>query len=203
MTLFPDRVETERLDFRAVGSDACDVEPLDYYRVCSPRHEPDIEGVTEYMTWSPHETPKETSDYLTHAAEQRKQNEGVTYIVRPRAGEMEAGEIAGSAGFDVDWERRVATFGMWLRKPFWGRGYSGERAEAMCEIAFETLDLELVAVTHDPENDQSKRAIEKYVDRLGGRREGLVRNDVVTADGEPMDSVRYSISRAEYRQATQ
>ncbi|GGL59865.1 GNAT family N-acetyltransferase [Halocalculus aciditolerans] len=196
MSLFPDRVETERLDFRAVGSDAADLDPLDYYRVCS-RGEPGIERVTEYMTWSPHETPKETAEYLAHAAEQREQNEGITYIIRPKEDEDGAGDIAGSAGFQVDWDRRVATLGMWLRKPFWGRGYSGERAEAMCDVAFETLDLDVVAVTHDPENEPSKRAIEKYVDRLGGRREGVIRNDIVIS-GDPRDSVRYSISREEY-----
>lgn len=95
-----------------------------------------------------------------------------------------------------DWNRRTATLGTWLRKPFWGQGYSGERAARMLELAFDRLDLELVAVTHDPENDNSRRAIEKYVDRFGGRKEGRIRNDVVI-DGQPHESIRYSIARKE------
>lgn len=198
MSLFPDHVETERLDFRAIGSDTVDI--LDYYEVCS-RHEPDIEEVTQYMTWTPHETPKETVDYFDHVAEQREQHAGVSYVIRPKSGEDSAGQIAGGAGIDVDWDRRTATLGMWLRKPFWGRGYSGERADAMCDVAFERLGLDVVAVTHDVENEKSQRAIEKYVDRLGGRTEGTIRNAAVDGHGEPRDSVRYSISKEEYRAA--
>ena len=65
-----------------------------------------------------------------------------------------------------DWNRRTATLGTWLRKPFWGQGYSGERAARMLELAFDR------------------------------RKEGRIRNDVVI-DGEPHDSIRYSIARKE------
>ncbi|MFT4884949.1 MAG: ribosomal-protein-alanine N-acetyltransferase, partial [Natronomonas sp.] len=88
-----------------------------------------------------------------------------------------------------------------FRKPFWGRGYSGERARTLVALAFDVLDLEVVGVTHDPDNEKSQRAIEKYVDALGGRKEGLIRNDIVI-DGEPRDSVRYSITAEEWQGAT-
>ena len=98
----------------------------------------------------------------------------------------------------IDWDRRTAILGVWLRKPFWGRGYSGERAAALMEIAFERLHLELVAVTHDAGNEKSRRAIEQYVERFGGRHDGLIRNAEVDGDGTPVDQHRYSISREEY-----
>lgn len=68
-------------------------------------------------------------------------------------------------------------------------------------LAFERLDLELVAVGHLPGNEGSKRAIEKYVDAHGGRYEGLLRNGLLTADGEPHDMHRYSVSQAEWSEA--
>jgi len=55
-----------------------------------------------------------------------------------------------------------------------------------------------VTVTHLDANENSRRAVEKYVERFGGRREGTIRNQI-TLDGEPVDTVRYSISRAEYQ----
>jgi Acetyltransferases, including N-acetylases of ribosomal proteins len=67
----------------------------------------------------------------------------------------------------------------------------------MLELAFDRLHLEVVAVSHDPANDNSRRAIERYVDRFGGRKEGHIRNDIIV-NGEPRDSVRYSISREEW-----
>ena len=71
----------------------------------------------------------------------------------------------------------------------------------MLELAFDRLDLDIVTVSHDPDNENSRRAIERYVERFGGRREGRIRNDV-RISGEVRDTVRYSISRAEYRAAT-
>jgi RimJ/RimL family protein N-acetyltransferase len=91
--------------------------------------------------------------------------------------------------------------GVWFRKPFWGRGYSGERARTLAALAFDVLDIEVVCVTHDPDNEKSGQAIEKDVEALGGRREGRVRNGVVIG-GEPRDTVRYSITAEEWQEAT-
>lgn len=190
--LLPDTIETDRLRLEAVGSDAVDT--LELYEICSS--DPGIDEVTEYMPWDPHETPKETLEFLEEVTEQYESNDGASYVIRPREGEDGAGEIAGTGGFGIDWDKRTMTFGVWLRKRFWGRGYSGERAAAFVELAFERLDLELVAVAASVENDRSNRAIEKYVEAFGGRREGRFRNHVVL-NGDPADCYRYSISREE------
>jgi len=91
----------------------------------------------------PHETKKETLEFLERGRERWEDNEAASYVIRPREGEDDgAGEIAGFGGFSVDWEKRTAVLGTWLRKRFWGRGYSGERAAALVEVAFENLDLD-------------------------------------------------------------
>ena len=131
--------------------------------------------------------------------EYRDEHEGTDYVIRPKEGEEGAGEIAGFGGLTLDWDTDSAELGTWLRKPFWGRGYSGERALALAELAFEQLDLELVTVTHDVDNEQSARAIEKYIERMGGRREGTLRN--FHAGDPPVDVVRYSVTQSEYRDA--
>lgn len=194
MALFPETMESERLRFEVLHLDRTDL--FEFYEHVR-EGAPGIDEITEYVTWDPHAHPKETRDFVAEAGEAFEDGEAAHYVVRPRDGEDGAGEFAGTAGLDVDWDRHRGTLGVWFRTPFWGRGYSGERAARFFELAFDRLDLELVAVEHHPENEQSRRAIERYVDRFGGRREGTFRNEMVF-DGEPRDAVRYSVSREEW-----
>jgi RimJ/RimL family protein N-acetyltransferase len=196
--VFPETIETDRLRLEAAGPENVDLDAC--YRICSS--DPGIDEVTEHVTWDAHETKRETLEFLERGREQFEEAEAANYVVRPRDGEEGAGEIAGFCGFEVDWDRKTANLGVWLRKRFWGRGYSAERAAALAEVAFDDLDLEVVAVSHLPENDRSRRAVEKYVDRLGGRREGHLRNAIEFADGSVHDEIRYTISQAEWRAAT-
>ncbi len=191
--LFPDRIETERLVLEPLTTDHVDV--FEFYEICSS--DPGIEEVTEYLTWDPHETVRETRAFLESVEERIAEAEGIDYAIRPAGGEDGAGEIAGAAAVSTDWNPRTATFGTWLRKRFWGRGYSGERAAAMLELAFDRLDLDVVEVTHLAGNDKSRRAIEKYVDDHGGRHEGELRNHDAW-DGEPVTQHRYTVTQAEY-----
>jgi RimJ/RimL family protein N-acetyltransferase len=214
--LFPERIETDRLLLERLSRETVDV--LEFYRVCS-RHEPGIDEVTRHLCWEPHTTPKDTVEFVRDAEQKWDDGEAATYVVRPGPGEDGAerssamgssgqrprdgpGEIVGGTGLTIDWERRTGRLGMWLRKPFWGRGYSGERAAALMAVAFERLVLELVAVAHHIGNENSRRAVEKYVERFGGSHDCLVRNGGVEDDGTIADQHRYSVSREEYRRAT-
>jgi len=207
--LFPDRIETERLALEPLTTERVDVlELYEHVRVGAPH----VDEVTEYLTWSPHETPKETREFVETVTEKRENDEGATYVIRPKdgdsgagdsgAGESGAGEIAGVTGIGVDWDAQTATLGTWLRKRFWGRGYSGERAGALIEMAFERLDLQAVVVTVHEDNEKSMTAVSRYVEAHGGRREGLLRNYHADQDGTPVDVYRYTVTRAEYEDAT-
>ena len=196
--LFPDRIETERLVLEPLTTETVDALDLyEHVRVGAPH----VDEVIEYLTWDPHETPKETVEFVEAVTEKREAGEGATYLIRPRGGEQGAGELAGLAGLSVDWETRTATLGTWLRKLFWGRGYSGERAAALIEVAFERLDLEAVVVTVHEGNEKSRRAVSRYVEAHDGRREGLLRNYHADQDGTPVDAHRYTVTRAEYEGA--
>lgn len=207
--MLPAVIETERLWLVPRDPDHVDVTAA--YEAC--RHGAEgIEAVTRYVPWSPHDHPKETREFLERGAEARADWERLGYAIVPGAGESpdgyersgdgRPGELAGFCGLGIDWDRGIADLGLWLRRRFWGRGYSGERAVALAEVAVERLDLELIAVTHHVDNDNSRRAIERYVDRMGGRREGVLRNEITAADGNEVgDAVRYSVSAAEFREA--
>jgi ribosomal-protein-alanine N-acetyltransferase len=193
MALFPTEMESDRLRYERLHPEEFDPDELYRHARAGAPH---IDEITEYVTWDPHEHPKESLGVVESCGEEFESGEGATYVVRPTEGDR-AGEFAGLTSVGVEWDRQLAVLGTWLRKPFWGRGYSGERAARMLELAFDRLDLEVVAVSHDPDNDNSRAAIQRYVDRFGGREEGRIRNDIVI-DGEPRDSIRYSITREEW-----
>lgn len=222
--MFPEVVETERLRLERLCHDRLDA--FEYYQLLS--EEDALEAVVEYMPWQPHDHPKETFDYVDRSERQWDDGEKARWSIRLREGEDGteaagaaedgseaagaaedgteaagasedgAGVIAGQTGLEPHWDRSLATSGIWLRKRFWGREYSGERAAALMHVAFEVLDLEMLSVTHAVGNDRSRRAIEKYVERFGGHREGTLRNWIPFDDG-PRDAVRYTVSREEYR----
>ncbi len=161
MTPFPSEMESDRLRYERLHPDEFDLfELYEHVRTDAP----EIDAVTEYVTWDPHEHPQATAEWIERCGESFENGDGATYVLRPRTGSRE-GELAGLTGIDVDWDHKRAAFGTWLRTPFWGMGYSGERAARLFELAFERLDIEIVAVEHVTGNDRSRRAIRKYVDR--------------------------------------
>ena len=198
--MFPDRIETDRLVLERLCHENLDTH--EFYRICSDAGgEEDMDEVTRYMPWSPHETVMESKEFIDSAEKQWTDGEAASYVIRPRDGKNE-GAFAGVGALSIDWDRRTGNLGIWLRKRFWGRGYSGERAGALMDLAFDRLDLEVVSVSHHADNDGSRRAIEKYIDAHGGRCEGLLRN-WLPYEKEVADEYRYTVTQEEYRAATE
>ncbi|AUX07748.1 GCN5-related N-acetyltransferase [Halalkaliarchaeum desulfuricum] len=197
--MFPDRIETERLLLEPRIPE--NVDYLELYEYCSDGDA--IEEVTEHVTWEPHDHPKESLEFLEGGVDGCEKGTVADYAIRPRNGEPGAGDLAGFSGLRFEWDHRRAEMGIWLRKRFWGRGYSGERAGALLDLALGQLDLEVVRVTHHPDNENSRNAVEQYVDRFDGRREGRFRNAIKFADGSVHDQIAYSISQTEWREAVE
>ncbi len=195
--MFPERIETERLHLERISHDSVDV--FDLHEFYSDGDE--TAEMFEYWDSTPHETVKETYNYVDEAEQLWDDAEGAKYVIRPTEDEDGAGAIAGTTGLYPDWEKRSVNLGILLDKQFWGRGYAGERADALLSVAFDRLDLELVVAAHIDGNEKSRRAIKKYVERYDGQYEGLLRNWLPLPD--TVDDVhRYTISREEYFEAT-
>jgi RimJ/RimL family protein N-acetyltransferase len=195
--MFPERIETERLHLERISHDTVDVFVLhEFYSNGDETAE-----MFEYWDSSPHGTVKETYDYVDEAEQLWNDGEATKYVIRPKEGEDGAGAIAGTTGLYPDWEKQSASLGIILDKRFWGRGYSGERADAILSVAFDRLGLELVVAAHVDGNEKSRRAIERYVERYDSQYEGLLRNWHPQAD-TVADVHRYTISREEYFEAS-
>ncbi|MFB6155439.1 MAG: GNAT family N-acetyltransferase [Haloferacaceae archaeon] len=193
--MFPPAITTPRLDLRR-ANEALD--PLDHHEYFGATET--IVEETRYVSWHPHETLRETEAALESFESAWEDAESATYAIFPREGEEGAGTLAGTTALNLDWDRRSASLEIWLRKPFWGRRYAGERAGALYDLAFDRLDLDLVSVFHHVDNEKSRSAVNRYVERFGGHCEGRLRNAIDTANG-PADVYRYSVTQDEWRDA--
>jgi hypothetical protein len=123
--LLPEAFETDRLRLARFDRD---VGIRELYRAFS-ENEPGIEETARYLPYGPLDHPKDAADRLSEREQQWEQNDRAQWAIRPRDGEDGAGEFAGMGALILDWERRLAKPAIWLRRRFWGRGYSGERRE--------------------------------------------------------------------------
>ena len=195
--VFPDTIETDRLRLERLRRDR--VEPRTLYEATRDGG-PTIDEETEFLPWSPTATLRDAEERITEFERQWERRERAEWAIRPREGEDGAGVFAGTAGLICRWDKDLVLLAVWLRKPFWGRRYSGERADALLEVAFDHLDVGVAAVPVHGDNDRSYRAVDRYVERHGGRYEGLLRTHAGRYD-EPADHHRFSVSRAEWRAA--
>lgn len=202
--MFPTSVQTDRLRFERYCSDT--VTPFEVYAAFG-RPSPTVTEETQYLPWDPLRTVGAAADRIDRFErlwEERQRAEWVIYPDEPSNDGSERAPdppIAGSAGLISRWDQDLALPAIWLRKPFWGRRYSGERADALLSIAFERLNLGMVAIPVHRNNERSYTAVKRYVDRHGGRYEGLLRHHSGRYD-KPVDHHRFSISREEYLNPT-
>lgn len=212
--MFPERVETDRLVLERLCRDTVDLR--EYTTHVGPDN-PHAAEQYRHLPRDPCATLGEAADRLDRFEQAWDDGERAEYAIRPRPGGQtggsaaerasgdergyepgdEAGELAGTGGLIFDWDRRVARPAINLRKPFWGRGYAGERARALIRLAFDRLDLEVVEVPVAVGNERSRRAVERYVADLGGEHLGVFRNDGARPDG-PVDRHRFAVTRAQF-----
>jgi RimJ/RimL family protein N-acetyltransferase len=159
----------------------------------------EMDPVTENLTWEPHTTPKWTQKYLRRVEEQRRSGENAKWCVNPKQDPLTP--TGGVVGLHPRWEKQSGEVGIWLREQLWGNGYAGEALDRLLPIVFYRLDLELVIADVRADNEASRRAFQKFVDRHGGAVDGVIRNEWVDDDGTVYDACRYSIARSEWQES--
>ena len=108
----------------------------------------------------------------------------------------ESGSAIGvSAYFEVRPEHRSLEIGnTWIARQFQRTKINPEAKFLMLTHAFEELGAIRVELKTDARNRQSRRGIEK----LGAKREGILRSHMIMPDGHIRDTVVYSITAAEW-----
>jgi len=207
MGVFPETIRTPRLRYERADEAVDAFERYEWTRASRPARERE----TEYVRRPEDPHPRAAGEWLADRGRKFEDGERANWALFARPGErdadgepVEAGErvYVGTADLAVLWEPRRAYTGVVLHEPFWGRGYSGERADALLKAAFERLDLDVAAAAHVVGNENSRRAIEKWTARYGGAVGGEVRNWLPhDGAGSPWDVREVVVAAADYRAA--
>ena len=103
-----------------------------------------------------------------------------------------AGTLVGSIGMTTNASRTVH-IGYWCARESRGRGLTTRALRTLCRWAFDELGLGRLELITDPDNTASQRVAEK----VGFRREGVLRSHLLHPDGRRRDSVMFSLLPAE------
>lgn len=111
----------------------------------------------------------------------------------------DAGKVIGSIRVYPDNNRGkffAKTINYVLSEDYWGNGYMTESVKRIIEYLFEELDIDLISAFHYPDNDKSKKVLE----RCGFRYETTIEQGSARYDGQVFDAVCYSILKSDYFQ---
>ncbi len=109
---------------------------------------------------------------------------------------LASGRVAGATRFlnIMPRDRGLEVGGTWYGLEFQRTVVNTESKYLLFQYAFETLGCIRVQLKTDLRNVRSQKAIE----RIGAKREGVLRNHMILADGRIRDSVFYSILDTEW-----
>jgi RimJ/RimL family protein N-acetyltransferase len=134
----------------------------------------------------------DADDYVRSALQGQLEGHMLPWVVR----DIASGALIGSTRYhDVLQECERVEIGY----TWYALRYQHTRVNPACKLllmrhAFETLDCAVVGLRTDIENERSQRAIEK----LGARKDGIIRHYGLRKDGTVRDTVMYSILRSEW-----
>jgi RimJ/RimL family protein N-acetyltransferase len=104
-------------------------------------------------------------------------------------------ELLGSIDMTTN-TMRTGHVGYWVRAEARGRGVCTHALHRIARFGFGELDLGRLELVTDPDNVASQRVAEK----VGFRREGLLRSHLLHRDGRRRDSVMFSLLPGELPQ---
>ncbi|NPC58927.1 GNAT family N-acetyltransferase [Caenimonas soli] len=139
--------------------------------------------------------PGETAAYIAAALKGRDDGHMLPFVVR----DLASGKIVGSTRYHdiVPAVERLEIGYTW-----YGKSWQRSHVNTSCKLlllthAFETLGAKLVGWRTDNYNFASQRAIE----RLGAKKDGVLRHHALRRDGTVRDTVMYSLAAGEWPEA--
>ncbi len=182
---FPDQFESERLILRAPrpgdgpALNEAVVDSLDHLR--------------PWMPWAKEApTVAESEAIIRRGAARWLTREDLwLMLIRKRDGRW----LGGSGLHRIDWSVPRFEIGYWVRAGEEGKGYITEAVRAITHFAFETLQAERLEIRCDTQNTRSAAVAE----RCGYTREGTLRHDSRSPDGELRDTLVFSLIRPEWQ----
>jgi len=110
--------------------------------------------------------------------------------------EPSGGALLGSIDMGLNSHGYRGHIGYWVAAPARGRGVAARALRLVSRWGLDDLELERLELITDPENVASQRVAEK----VGYRREGVLRAHLRHPDGRIRDSVMFSLLPGELRE---
>ncbi len=144
-----------------------------------------------WLPWATREHSRPDSRrYLRVAQAARARKRTLEFMIE----ETQTRSFLGVTGLHrIDWYRRSAGLGYWIRRSAWGKGFATEAAAVLMRHAFLDWKLHRIEIHVALENRASQRVAEK----LGCCREGIAR-DVELIDGRYIDHIQYSFLSSDF-----
>jgi [ribosomal protein S5]-alanine N-acetyltransferase len=172
-------IETNRLILREVTIE----DATDMFTYLSDQ------DVVKHMGLEPFQTVKDVWDEISWYKSIYEEGTGIRWGITLK----DSGQVIGSCGFlNMLTKHYRAEVGYELSKEYWGKGIANEALEAVVKYGFRHFQLERIQALIEPANLPSQ----KLVERLGFRREGLLRHFEFTC-GKFDDLYMYSIIKEE------
>ncbi len=132
---------------------------------------------------------------LEGALLEREQGTQYPFVIQDRSAQA----LIGSTRLMDMWpkHRKLEIGFTWLHPDYWGTAVNLECKLLLLTYCFETLQTVRVQLKTDEQNIRSRKAIEK----IGGRFEGIFRNDMIRDNGTHRHSAYYSIIDTEWPEA--
>ena len=139
--------------------------------------------------------PADTEKYIETARQGLRDGHMLPFVVR----ELSSGQIVGCTRYhDVSVALERLEIGYTWYAHSWQRSFVNTECKLLLlKHAFETLGAQVVGWRTDNFNFASQRAIE----RLGAKRDGVVRHHALRRDGTVRDTVMYSMTAFEWPDA--
>jgi RimJ/RimL family protein N-acetyltransferase len=93
----------------------------------------------------------------------------------------------------IDARARAAEFGIWIGKPYWGKGYGTDATRAACRFGFRYMNLQRIRLSVIATNERAERVYE----RVGFVREGVTRRGLFLG-GRHVDEIEMGLLAEEF-----
>jgi RimJ/RimL family protein N-acetyltransferase len=94
---------------------------------------------------------------------------------------------------DIDWKNSVATIGIFIGKPFWGKGFGTEAMRLLINFIFEEMNINKIKLSVFGFNN---RAIKMY-ENLGFKKEATLREQIFR-EGKYHDEIIMGLLKREW-----
>lgn len=143
--------------------------------------------VWQFLSYGPFDTLELMEGHIRQLLERQRLGTDLAFAIRRRSDLV----LVGMTRFlNIARENEtVEVGGTWFDSRYWRGPYNTESKRLMLAYAFESEGAHRVVIQTDLRNERSQRAIE----RIGGRREGVLREERIVRDGYRRSSVVYAI----------